>query len=1066
MKIIIKYHHLFLLYFFSQRKSVLIKCILLYVFLNINLTQGFGQSYSEGADLPNSLAAAGGTIFNLNAAQTYNYSGTLNTPNDRQDDFVVNIANGFQVTSVSYSFTAGSVQPYQGVVAFTYNNADAGLSGASSGSLNIGGAVPPGQYYVLTAADFAVGVNWTVTIVVEGIPNQPPTTSGGIPDESVLENAASSVINLDTYFNDDAGDDNLTYSLITTDPVFFSTSVNNTSNELTIDYVNLGTGGPVNVTVRATDSEGESVDQTFGVTVNGSSVTFSMTGTETVTEGNSGNTTVTYTITKVGTTNVDSQVDFNFTGGDATPNLDYTNFGGTGGASASSGTITFSAGTTTHTITTDVQGDVEVEGNETIILIILNASASGSGTAIVTNVMAANTITKTILNDDSSPSYSIGTSATATIKNDEASGVTITESGSTDVTEGGATDSYTVVLVGTPSSNVTITFTPNNNNIDLGSGAGNAHVVTFMPGNAGTPQTITVTANDDALVEGPHSSVISINTSSGESGFNDLMVNDITVNVTDNDSPNVVSIVRAGTNPTNLGSVNFTVTFDAAVSGVGQADFTTTVSGITGTSVTGVGGSGTTYTVSVNTGAGDGTIRLDVVDDNSITSLSGSVPLGGVVAGDGNFTSGEVYDIDKTAPNAPDNLDLAAASDSGIDDTDNWTMEQKPMISGTAEANSTVKVSSNIDGLLATIIANGSGNWNFTVTSNLTEGIHLITATATDASANESVASNALPIQIDITPPSGMSTIDMLAATDSGTSNSDNITNDQTPDFEGDSEALAIITLSSNQDGVLGTANADINGDWSFTPSSNLSENDHTISAASSDGAGNQELTPTTLNATIDVTAPSSPTFSPVDNATEVAINSNLVLTFSENIVKQSGNVLLKKSSDNSTVESIAVSSGLVTISNAVVTINPTNDLEQAIGYYVQIDNGALEDLAGNDYAGISDNSTWNFNTFTPVVTIAATPSTITEDGATNLVFTFTRTGSNAAPLTINFTIGGTADPTSDYTQSGANTFNTGTLTGTVIIPIGSLTKDVVITSSNDALVEGSETVILTLAAP
>ena len=46
-------------------------------------------------------------------------------------------------------------------------------------------------------------------------------------------------------------------------------------------------------------------------------------------------------------------------------------------------------------------------------------------------------------------------------------------------------------------------------------------------------------------------------------------------------------------------------------------------------------------------------------------------------------------------------------------------------------------------------------------------------------------------------------------------------------------------------------------------------------------------------------------------------------------------------------------------------------------------------------------------------------PSTVDEDGATNLVYTFTRTGSNTAALTVNFTIGGTADFNTDYTQIG-----------------------------------------------
>ena len=116
-------------------------------------------------------------------------------------------------------------------------------------------------------------------------------------------------------------------------------------------------------------------------------------------------------------------------------------------------------------------------------------------------------------------------------------------------------------------------------------------------------------------------------------------------------APSVSSIVRANANPTNAASVDFTVTFSESVNGVDTGDFTLTTTGaVSGASVTGVSGTGSgPYTVTVNTGTGDGTIRLDVTDDDTIVN-GGSTPLGGAGAGNGNFTAGEVYTIDKTAP--------------------------------------------------------------------------------------------------------------------------------------------------------------------------------------------------------------------------------------------------------------------------------------------------------------------------------------------------------------------------------------------------------------------------------
>jgi hypothetical protein len=95
--------------------------------------------------------------------------------------------------------------------------------------------------------------------------------------------------------------------------------------------------------------------------------------------------------------------------------------------------------------------------------------------------------------------------------------------------------------------------------------------------------------------------------------------------------------------------VNFTVTFSESVTGVNIAplsDFTLTATGVTGAAITGLSGSGTTYTVTVNTGSGNGTVRLDVVDDDSIINAANN-PLGGVGVGNGNYTTGQTYLIVK-----------------------------------------------------------------------------------------------------------------------------------------------------------------------------------------------------------------------------------------------------------------------------------------------------------------------------------------------------------------------------------------------------------------------------------
>ncbi len=90
-------------------------------------------------------------------------------------------------------------------------------------------------------------------------------------------------------------------------------------------------------------------------------------------------------------------------------------------------------------------------------------------------------------------------------------------------------------------------------------------------------------------------------------------------------------------------------------------------------------------------------------------------------------------------------------------------------------------------------------------------------------------------------------------------------------------------------------------------------------------------------------------------------------------------------------------------------------------------------------------------------VTLAVSPSSVTEDGTTNLVYTFTRTGVTTNALTVNYTLGGTATLNNDYTRTGTN--------NTVTFAANATTATVTVDPTADTIVESNETVILTLAA-
>ena len=120
--------------------------------------------------------------------------------------------------------------------------------------------------------------------------------------------------------------------------------------------------------------------------------------------------------------------------------------------------------------------------------------------------------------------------------------------------------------------------------------------------------------------------------------------------------PNVTGILRADRSPTLAKFVDYYVTFSDAVNGIDPADFTLSTTGsINSAFVKNVSGAADSYTVTIDTGSGDGSLRLDLIDDDSIQTSTGT-PLGGPGAGNGNFTTGETYTIDENAPSVTSSL--------------------------------------------------------------------------------------------------------------------------------------------------------------------------------------------------------------------------------------------------------------------------------------------------------------------------------------------------------------------------------------------------------------------------
>ena len=113
-----------------------------------------------------------------------------------------------------------------------------------------------------------------------------------------------------------------------------------------------------------------------------------------------------------------------------------------------------------------------------------------------------------------------------------------------------------------------------------------------------------------------------------------------------------------------------------------------------------------------------------------------------------------------------------------------------------------------------------------------------------------------------------------------------------------------------------------------------------------------------------DLTNPTLSNSSPADNATSVDVDSNILLNFSEAVDVEIGNIIIKKTADDSTIETIDVTTSQITGSGtSSITINPNTTLTASTDYYVQIAATAFDDASGNSFTGIADTTSLSFTT-------------------------------------------------------------------------------------------------------
>lgn len=230
--------------------------------------------------------------------------------------------------------------------------------------------------------------------------------------------------------------------------------------------------------------------------------------------------------------------------------------------------------------------------------------------------------------------------------------------------------------------------------------------------------------------------------------------------------------------------------------------------------------------------------------------------------------------IDRTPPPMASVPDLDAASDSGSSSTDDRTKLTTLTVSGTVSPGLRVVVW--VDGVRSLDEIVPSGIWTLTATV-LLPGEHLFQAAAFDVAGNTSGVTSPLRVFVDTTPPAAPSTPNLTAATDTGPSNTDNITSVTTPTFTGFAEPGSGVKLFAGAVEV-GNATSDGSGNWTIT-SSLLAEGTYLFTATATDLAGNTSPASGSLSVKIDKSAPSAPSTPDLDPASDTGTSDTDNLT-------------------------------------------------------------------------------------------------------------------------------------------------------------------------------------------
>ena len=645
-----------------------------------------------------------------------------------------------------------------------------------------------------------------------------------------------------------------------------------------------------------------------------------------------------FTVTQTAASGSDTEISYTVAGTASNGGVDYTSL---------SGTVTIAAGTTAPaTALIDVSGIVDdglVEGDETVIVTLTGIT---SGDPEITIDAANDDATVTIADNDSATVSIAGT--TAGNETGPANGVfTVTQ---TVISDGDTVLTYSVA--GTADSGDD--FTALGGSVTIAANS--------------TTATITVPVTDDALVEGTETVIVTLTgITTGEAGVTiDTANDDASINITDNDSA-TVSI--AGTTAGNeTGPVNGVLTVTQTVISDGDTVLTYSVAGTatSGDDYTALSGS-----VTIAAGATTATITVPVLDDALVEGTETvAITLTGITAEPG-------VTIDAGADNASIN----------ITDNDSATVS----IAGTTAGNET-----------------GPANGVFTVTQTVISDGDTVLTYSVAGTADSGDDFTALGGSVTIAANSTTATITVPVTDDALVEGTETV----------------IVTLTGITTGEAGVTIDTANDDASI----NITDNDSATVSIAGTTAGN-ETGPANGVLTVTQTVIS-------DGDTVLTYSVAGTATSGDDFTALSGTVTIPANTLTATITVPVLDDALVEGTETVAITLTGITAEPGVTLDAGADNASIN-ITDNDSATVSIGGTTAGN----------------ETGPVNGVLTVTQTVISDGDTVLTYSVAGTATSGDDFTA----------LSGTVTIPANTLTATITVPVLDDALVEGTETVAITL---